>query len=409
MLRTGRMGAHLLQYAGMGAESVDWMYLVYFLLGALCFGGARLCGRGSWNEEYTSLRQTKALQGLMALCIALHHMAQKTCAPWHQFRYIVHGLDFFVPIGYIFVGVFLFCSGLGLYRSLKAKPDYLKGFVRHRILPVVAAFYLSEFIHLAVRLLMGEKMSALDVIWYLSGLHMANPNAWYVIVIPFFYLAFYLAFRYSRSERAAILWVTAFTLAYTLLGTCIDPQNDWWMRGSWWYNSILLFPLGLLFGRHEARITAFFKKGYWGWLVLFFAAIFLLYQLSLQVTDNWKGHYWESVNDPLKIPFRLCGAASQWLVCIAFVGFCFLLLMKLRFGNRLLSLLGSVTLAFYLMHGLFVELFGYNFMDIGNSLVYIKNVPLYMLAVLAGSALGTFLFQLLWKAVTRWIRQGARR
>ena len=128
-----------------------WIYLFYFLLGALLFFGAKRFPRGEWNDGYTSLAQTKVLLGVMALGVALHHMAQKTCAPWHPSRYTVHGLDPFVQMGYLFVGAFLFCSGLGLYRSVKSKPDYLRTFVRRRILPVVIAYYLSEWLCTGVR------------------------------------------------------------------------------------------------------------------------------------------------------------------------------------------------------------------------------------------------------------------
>ncbi len=104
---------------------MDWMYLVYFLLGIVLFFGARAYKRGEWNEEYTSLPQTKALLGFSALGVALHHLAQKSCAPWHPQWYIVHGLDVFVDMGFLFVAVFLFCSGLGLYKRWKTKPNYL--------------------------------------------------------------------------------------------------------------------------------------------------------------------------------------------------------------------------------------------------------------------------------------------
>ena len=70
----------------------------------------------------------------------------------------MHGLDFFLQLGYLFVSVFFFCSGLGLYKSFRTKPDYLKGFFRRRVLPIVIAFYLSEWIYLAIRLLAGERM-----------------------------------------------------------------------------------------------------------------------------------------------------------------------------------------------------------------------------------------------------------
>ena len=380
---------------------MDWMYLFYFLLGALLFGGAAVCRPKEWNEEYTSLKQTRILKGVCALGVALHHMAQKTCAPWNEAKYIVHGLDLFVPIGYLFVAVFLFCSGLGLYKSWKNRPDYLRVFPRRRILPMVLAFYLSEIIYTLVRLAVGEKMDTAAILWYLSGFQMANYNAWYQIVIPFFYLAFYLSFRFCRREGAAIGWVTLFTLAYTLLGACLDHHGAGWMRGEWWYNSIILFPLGMVFGKYEARVTAFLKKGYGFWLALSFAAVFVLYHISVLAADKWWGYYGENWGDPLKVPHRLGCCVSQWLVCVAFVAFWFLLLMKVRLGNKLLAMLGSVTLSFYLIHGLFVDLFGFNFAGVAPSAVYIRNVPLYILAVLSCSALATALFHFLWKGLVK--------
>lgn len=386
---------------------MDWMYLVYFFLGLLIFFGARGMEKGTWNEEYTSLKQTKMLQGIAALGIALHHMAQKTCAPWHPPRVIVHGLDVFLPVGYMLVGVFFFCSGLGLYKSFKTKPGYLgKGFFRRRILPLIIAFWLSEILFTVIRLLMGEKMDALTILWYLSGLHMANTNSWYLIAIPFFYLAFQAAFRLCKREGTAIFWLFVFTFGYTLLGASIDHQNDWWMRGEWWYNSILLFPLGVLFGRFEKPVTRFFRKGYWLWLIFFAAGFFLLFQQSEWLIDHRWGYYGEGT--VMKIPNRLMSAGIQWIVALFFVAFFFLLMMKVRFGNRALGWLGAVTLDFYLIHGLFVDLFGYSFLDVAPSLVYIRNVPLYTAVVLACSVAGTMLFRLLRLRITGWMIKGPK-
>lgn len=384
------------------------MYLFYFLLGALVFFGAQRAPRGEWNDGYTSLEQTKVLLGIMALGVALHHMAQKTCAPWHPSKYTVHGLDPFVQMGYLFVGAFLFCSGLGLYRSVKTKPDYLRIFVRRRILPVVIAYCLSEWLCTGVRLAMGEAMDGLTVLWYLSGLHMANFNAWYAVAICFFYLAFWAAFRWCKREGAAIFLIFLFTLAYALLGALIDQQTDWWMQGEWWYNSILLFPLGLLFGKYEARVTEFLKKGWLVWLLLAVAAAVALFYQSQWLIDHAWGYY-NDWNDPMKVPHRLMSAAAQWLSAFAFVAACFLMTMKVRLGNRALRWLGGVTLEFYLVHSIFVELFGYNFHDISASLYYIKSVPLYVCAVLGCSVVGTLLFSRVWKAVVGLTRGGPSR
>ena len=379
---------------------MDWMYLFYFLLAVLIFFGAKAAERGGWNEEYTSLKQTKALQGITALFIALHHMAQKTCASWQPMSYRVHGLDVFVSVGYLFVAVFLFGSGLGLYKSLHAKPDYLKHFFRRRVLPVVIAFYLSEFIYTGIRLLVGERMKWTEILWYLSGLHMANFNAWYVIVIPFFYIVFWAAFRVCKKhEGLAIFWVFMFTLGYTVLGAFIDHQDDWWMCGEWWYNSIILFPVGLLFGKFEKPVTRFFRKGYWFWLLLTFAGVFLLFRQSEWLNNTVWGYYGE-YGDRLKVQHRLLSAGGQWVVSLFYVAFCYLLMMKVKLGNRAIAWLGGVTLEFYLMHGVFVELFGYSFLDVARSLVYIRNLPLFIAAVLACSVAATLVFRWLLRLIT---------
>ena len=384
--------------------TTDWIYLFWFLLGALLFCGVKYAGRGKWNEDYTSLKQTKMLLGIMTLGVALHHLSQKSCGPWHPQSFIVHGLDFFLPLGALFVAVFLFCSGLGLYKSFRSKPDYLKGFCRRRILPVVIAFYLSEILYTVIRLAMGEKMKFPTVLWYLSGLHMANENAWYVIVIPFFYFAFWAAFRCCKREGTAIFWVFLFTLGYTVAGAFVDHQDNWWMRGEWWYNSIILFPLGILFGKYEEKITRFAKKGYWFLLVLAFAAVFLLYLQSDWLISNRWGYYGE-YGDPLKVQHRLLSAGAQWGVCIAFVCFWFLLMMKVKIGNRALAWLGAVSLDFYLIHGLFVELFGYNFLGISRHNFYIKSPALYVFAALACSVPATLLFRWIRLTVTGWTQK----
>ena len=61
---------------------------------------------------------------------------------------------------------------------------------------------------------------------------------------------------------------------------------------------------------------------------------------------------------------------------------------------------GPVTLDFYLIHGIFVELFGYNFLDISKSLYYIRKVPLYIAAVLACTVPAVILFRLIRTALT---------
>ena len=95
----------------------------------------------------------------------------------------------------------------------------------------------------------------------------------------------------------------------------------------------------------------------------------------------------------------------QWLLCIAYTAVNFLFLLKVRLGNRLLTLLGSVTLELYLMHGMFVEMFGYDFLEEVPSIRYIRNVPLYIVVVFACSIPATYVYHVVWKRATRFTKK----
>ena len=81
---------------------------------------------------------------------------------------------------------------------------------------------------------------------------------------------------------------------------------------------------------------------------------------------------------------------SQMLVSCAFVFFVFLLGLKVKIGNKVLAFIGTITLEFYIIQGLFVELFGYSFLDMRDgfkfkSVWYIENVFVFVLVVAACS------------------------
>ena len=76
------------------------------------------------------------------------------------------------------------------------------------------------------------------------------------------------------------------------------------------------------------------------------------------------------------------------LLASAGVVFSVLLLnMKLKIGNRTLEFLSTITLEFYLIHGLFLEFFSYQFCDIVPRFVRITNVALLIIVVFVPSVL----------------------
>jgi len=357
------------------------VYLYYLILVVIFFWGAKFCKKGEFNEEFMSIRQTKYLQGFFAIIIMFHHIGQKTCASWLNPIYIIPGLEFFVPIGYFCVGIFLLCSGFGLYKSYKQKENYLDGFIKRRILPVILAFYSTGLIFLIVRALMGQKMDMWQVLCYIIGVPQPNPNTWFVITLPIFYLAFYFAFKYIKNKDVALAVTCVAVFVYTFIGTTIN-HNDWFMCGEWWYNSVHLFSIGLIFGRFEEKIIKNVKKNYRWYLPLVFVLMFAFYFLSqwTQGVFSYYGQYGFRPHSQV-VWYRWICLFSQMLASCAFVFFMFMLTMKVKIGNIVLKFMGGVTLEFYLIHGLFVDLFGYSFLDITPPLYYIKNVFLMVVVV----------------------------
>ena len=359
------------------------VYLVYPILIVGTFWGAKVSGRKQWNEECFSLEQMKAVQAVAALCIVLHHVGQKTCADWLPKGQIIPGLEPFVPIGYLLVSIFLFCSGYGLYKSYCTKENYLKGFCRKRILPVVLTGYMVTLLYFVTRLVMGEHMSVGRAIGYLTGLRLCNTNGWFVYALPVLYLGFYFGFRFCKKERNAFLVTTLVALIYIWIGTCIN-HNDILFCGEWWYNSIIAFPAGLYFARFERPVTEHIRRFYLIYLILALLLYNPLFELG-EIAQMRLSYYGESWGAEHIILRRWGCVIAQALISFDFLCIVWLLSMKIKLGNRLLAFFGTITLELYLVHGLFVELFSRSFLGNRKPIFFCSNVALYICIVLIPS------------------------
>ncbi|OUM58946.1 hypothetical protein PIROE2DRAFT_15656 [Piromyces sp. E2] len=355
-------------------------YLVYPLLLILLFWGSKPFGLKKWNEEALSLKQMKAIQGFISLCIMFHHIGQRTCANWlPPEKFISHGLDFFVPIGYCFVAIFFFCSGYGLYLSFHKKQNYLDGFFKKRVFIVILSYYTSGYIFLALRFIMRQQIDSKLLLYYLIGVKMSNPHAWFVVVMPLLYLFFYLSFRFCKKDGRAVLSLFLCVIVYIMLCSCIN-HGDWIFCGEWWYNSVIFLPLGVLFSKYQKAIVNHLKHHftlYYVYTVLAFAGVFLIHEISLVTVEKFS-YYGEVQNYDYVAMRRWICAFSQICVAIAFISIVFLVSMKILIGNRFLGFMGTITLEFYLIHGIFLEPY---FDTLAPPLYEIKNVPLLILIV----------------------------
>lgn len=146
----------------------------------------------------------------------------------------------------------------------------------------------------------------------------------------------------------------------------------------------------MLIAKWEQPLKQHVKKYYWIYLILALIGIIAFFKFSLYAQDTWS-YYGEDFGADYKVLRRWGCLASQMLASSSFVFFVFLAMMKVKIENRVLAFFGKFTLEVYLVHGIFVEIFGYDFLEVAPSIHYIRDVPTYVLVVMV-CTIGTVLF-----------------
>lgn len=336
--------------------------IVPILFIVLLFIGCKFYKKGEWNDEYLSLKQTQIIKGFCAVGIILHHCSQRTAASWLKSKYIIHGLDFFVDIGYLFVALFLFFSGYGLYKSYKQKQDYFRDYFSKRILPILIAYLTTS------------------LIYYLYK-QVSSTYTWYIVAILVCYILFYFAFKYIKKEFISYLIVLLGITIYSII--C-----DFFMLGGWWYNTIGIFFIGLVFAKYEKNIINVIKKVYLPSLLVAIIATIVCryygryYENELYSIVKESTYFWHSL---YVILYRFAAGVCFTLLII-------LISLKCKFNSKVLEFYGNISLEFYLIQGLFVQTFSFSYFDMVKPLYYIKNVPIYtIICIVCSTGVGFLL------------------
>ncbi|MBR6483683.1 MAG: acyltransferase [Clostridiales bacterium] len=326
------------------------LFLILAALILLLFTGVKVSGIGQWQEEPLSLETSKAIQGFCAVAIIIHHLSQAL-----EERAGV--LGFFSELGVLFVGVFFFFSGYGLYTSLKTKENYLKGFLKKRLVTILIPFYVCILVFVAAACISGMKFKGLELLAVISGWTLLNSHMWYIVEIAILYLAFFFIYKFIKNRTVATAVMAVFVLLMMtgslLLAHGEDYSCRYWFQGEWWYNSSFLFVLGIIVSKHSETLRKIARKGYYIFLTATTVLTGLLGIQTSYALATWS--YWSEIPgvDPAYgDKFHCLLYQLPWI--IVFVCFLLLLMMKVRFGNPVLKFLGSIAIELYLIHNLFL-------------------------------------------------------
>lgn len=364
-----------------------FLWGIMIIVFCILFYRAKLAGKGEWHDDFLSLETSKSLLGIVAVLIVLHHLAQLL----GNMGMNQGPLVCLESVGVCFVGLFFFFSGYGLIYSKNRKTDYLKGFLGKRLPGILIPFYFCIIIFVVFSLLMHMPMSAMELVAYLSGWWLLNTQMWYIVEIAFFYLAFYFVFKHVKKEKTGIaimgVLIGIMVVASILIGHGSECESDKWLQGEWWFNTSFMFLFGMIMAHSEEKIIAFVKKRYPIVLLLcLVAAIGLSFPVNAMVEMGtyyceYEGNFTILQIFMIKFVTLLCQFAMVFFADAVVL----MAMMKIKCGNRITRSLGSVSLELYLIHNLYLIMFGY--MGIGG----IKNPAMLVYAAVICSLITAYI------------------
>lgn len=285
----------------------------------LCLSGVKVCKKGFWGD-YIDREQCNAVKGISIIYIFSSHILGYVVKDGYSlagFGDMLH-LTINKLIGQLCVVMFLFYSGFGVAQSIERKgSQYIDLMPRRRVLTTMLNFSVAVAIFALANLVIGVKMTCLQFLLSIIGWDSIGNSNWYIFVIIFCYLTSWVAARNRLCTKVSLLIYGALLVSLSFT------------RPSYWYNTILSFPAGVLYSHYKTRVEDFCKRHYFGPLCALLAAfvVFRVYLIGVGI-------------DPMGLIHNLLGIVFAVLIV--------LLSMKIKITNMCLIWFGVNVFPIYI-------------------------------------------------------------
>ena len=269
------------------------------------------------TKDYLSKDNTSCVKGIFAVFILLHHIAQFNPV---EVPYYVHILV--QSMGYLSVSVFFFFSGYGLSLQYRKNKDYLKHFLRHRVLSLYGEYLFIMLLYLLFFLCIGRRFTAAEILRSAVLYPTFVTNGWFFFSILILYLIFYIVYRLAKTPRMRIAGILAGMALYC---------------GYWLYISVWAFPAGIFWEMRKEKTDTYAKDhGHW-WKGLMVSGI--LFAVTYVLAHMFR------------LP-EVCYMTARAMSAVFFVILVMWLCMKVPVRCRGTVFLGKYSLYIYAMQGM---------------------------------------------------------
>lgn len=225
-------------------------------------------GTRPFMVDYMSVEKTTAIKGIFIFIVFLTHFDDYiTFSSAMDIAYN----EKFQLIGQRMVTMFMFYSGFGVMESIKKKGNsYIKGIPVKRFFGTMFRFDIALVLFLILGLCIGTKFTLKQVLLSLIGWDSLGNSNWYIFAVLMLYLFTYIGFIIFKDKLhyiPSIVTVTLLTAAYVVILLGFN------LKGSWWVDTVIIYPMGMIYSLIKKPIEKFVNSTDTIWLVLFICSI----------------------------------------------------------------------------------------------------------------------------------------
>lgn len=342
------------------------MFILFMVYAAICLYGIKICLKDKeYFNDYISYDKSTSIKGIFILLVFFSHFNKY--ASYSRFLDIAY-FKIVGVVGQIMVVSFLFYSGYGVMESIKKKgADYVSSIPKNRVLKVFLQFIIATVLVVAVKYAVGENFNLKKILLTF----LCWESDWFVFAIIFLYLFTYLSFKIAKNKSYLInvLLIAASTALYIIV-----LRN---FRSRFWYDTVLCYPLGMLYSLYKDKIEKLTADRIYKWIV----AVFIVGILTAGL--------------------KVLGGNALLSVLLGFMLtgiFIVIVTMRVSLHNKALNWFGAHLFEIYLLHRIP--------MIILNKLGLIKSIPsISFIICIAATMVLSFYYSKIYKKVWGFIKK----
>ena len=251
------------------------MLVFIFILIALICSGLSVAKKNMFHSDYCSPKNTNTINAIFSILIFLSHAVTYVKldgvldVPYFAFKNF-HGQ--------LVVVTYLFFSGFGIMESIKKKGiSYVKEMPFKRLFRLWYHFAIVILLYTLVSVgVVGRSFSFSRWILSFVGLKSIGNSNWYMFVTFVLYIIVIVSFLiFKKSNKHSLACVCILCVGFVALEKSLG-------MGSRFYNTLLCFPIGMVFSMFKPYIDKIFMKKDSVWFVGISISV-LLFVCFLQI------------------------------------------------------------------------------------------------------------------------------